>query len=86
MTVGAALAPFSTGVLSDLIAARYGLKSDSLRYAIGASALFGIAAGLCFLRAARDFPQAIARQRALTPVRTSAFDSAVDTTVRAPPG
>ncbi len=83
-TVGAAIAPFATGVLSDLIAHRYGLRADSLRYAIGISALFGIAAGVCFLRAARHFPAEIARQRAQTAARAGAGDPAVTASVRVP--
>jgi len=82
-TVGAALAPFATGVLSDVIAHRYGLKADSLRYAIGFSALFGIAAGACFLRAARHFPAELARQRAHASV--SAGEPAFSTSVQVPP-
>jgi MFS family permease len=55
-TFGAALGPFATGVLSDLLTNRYGLGHEALRYAIGSSALLAVAGGLLFLRAALTFP------------------------------
>jgi predicted MFS family arabinose efflux permease len=59
-TFGAALGPFLTGVISDVLATRYGLEHDSLRYAIGGSALLATAGGYLFLRASRHFPAELA--------------------------
>jgi MFS family permease len=51
--VGVALGPFMTGVLSDALTPAFG--ADALRYAIGVAGLFGVAGGLCFLRASVTF-------------------------------
>ena len=50
--VGLGLGPLVTGMLSDLLVARYGLGADSLRYAIAASAVAALWGAAHFMRAA----------------------------------
>jgi predicted MFS family arabinose efflux permease len=54
-TVGTAVGPFMTGVISDWLARDFHLGNDSLRWAIGGSALLSAAGGLCFLAGARHY-------------------------------
>jgi MFS family permease len=50
--VGLGLGPLVTGMISDLLASRYGLGKDSLRYAIAASAIPALWGAVHFMRAA----------------------------------
>jgi MFS family permease len=50
--VGLGLGPLVTGMLSDLLVARYGVGNDSLRYAIAASAIAALWGAAHFMRAA----------------------------------
>jgi MFS family permease len=54
-TVGTAIGPFATGYLSDLIATRYAIGADSLRWSIGLSSLLAVVGGLFFLAASRHY-------------------------------
>ena len=54
-TVGTAIGPFATGFLSDLIASRYPIGADSLRWSIGLSSLLAAVGGLFFLAASRHY-------------------------------
>ena len=54
-TVGTAIGPFATGFLSDLIATRYAIGADSLRWSIGLSSLLAAVGGLFFLAASRHY-------------------------------
>jgi predicted MFS family arabinose efflux permease len=71
-TCGAALAPFATGVLSDLLTRHSGLGRNGLRYAMAAGCVFGVVAGMYFLRAAQHFPAELARRAAERPANTAA--------------
>lgn len=62
--VGLGLGPLVTGVISDVLANRYGLVQDSLRYAIACSALFALWSGWHFWRAAMCLPQDLGNERA----------------------
>ncbi|MFO1427311.1 MAG: MFS transporter [Steroidobacteraceae bacterium] len=60
-SVGTALGPFTAGVLSDLLARRFGLGDDALRHAIASTSVLALLGGVLFLRAARHFPQDLQR-------------------------
>jgi MFS family permease len=60
-TVGAAIAPLATGFISDVLTARFGLATDSLRYAIGLSCVLAALGGWFFFRAARYLPAELER-------------------------
>ncbi len=66
-TMGTAIGPFATGLASDLIASRYGIGADSLRWAIGMSSLLAAVGGLFFLAAARHFAADLKRPATLAP-------------------
>jgi MFS family permease len=54
--LGLGLGPFITGLISDLLAARYGLGAGSLRYAISAALIFSLLAAWLFWKASRHLP------------------------------
>jgi len=60
-TAGAALAPLVTGLISDLLVTHLGMRSDSLRYAIGFSCLLAALGGWFFERGARYLPAELER-------------------------
>jgi MFS family permease len=53
---GLGLGPFITGALSDLLADRYGLVTDSLRYAVSSAMILSLLAAALFWRASRYLP------------------------------
>jgi MFS family permease len=60
-TIGTAIGPFATGMVSDLLTRRFGLGADALRWAIGASGLMAAIGGLFLLAAGRNYPTDLAR-------------------------
>lgn len=54
--IGLGLGPFVTGVISDVLATRYGLLTESLRYAVSTAVLFSIAAAWLFWKAGNYLP------------------------------
>jgi len=60
-TLGTAIGPFATGVLSDLLAHRFGMGADALRWSIGGSGLLAAVGGLFFLAAARHYVADLSR-------------------------
>jgi predicted MFS family arabinose efflux permease len=54
-TMGTAVGPFMTGVISDFLDRGWQLGPDSLRWAIGGSSLLALIGGLCFLAGARHY-------------------------------
>lgn len=65
--IGLGLGPWLTGLLSDAIGASFGLGQASIQYAVAAVMLLGLAAGLCFLRAAKHYSAELADNGAATP-------------------
>jgi len=62
--VGTALGPFITGVVSDLLADKFHLGVQSLRYAIACSSVLALFGAWHFLQTARHLPTEIARREA----------------------
>ncbi|MCS6947559.1 MAG: MFS transporter [Steroidobacteraceae bacterium] len=60
-TVGTAAGPFLTGLTSDWLARRYGMGSESLRWAIGGASALALLGGIGFLAAARHYAIALRR-------------------------
>ena len=60
-TMGTAIGPFVTGVISDLLAQRFGLGADGLRWAVGASGVLAAVGGLLFLAAGRHYAADLSR-------------------------
>jgi MFS family permease len=54
--IGLGLGPFVTGALSDVLADRYGMASDSLRYAVSSSLVLSLLAAGLFWRASNYLP------------------------------
>lgn len=54
--LGLGLGPFITGLVSDLLAAHYGLAAGSLRYAISAALIFSLLAAWLFWKASHHLP------------------------------
>ncbi|MBD5805050.1 L-galactonate transporter [Azoarcus sp. Aa7] len=61
--LGLGLGPFVTGLLSDLLATRYGMQTESIRYAICSATLFSLVAGGLFWRAASHLQRETPRAR-----------------------
>lgn len=61
--IGLGLGPWLTGALSDVLEARFDLGDLAIRYAVAAVMLISLAAGLCFLGAARSYNADLARMR-----------------------
>jgi MFS family permease len=64
--VGAGIGPLFVGVVSDLLAAEYGV--DAIRYALVCSVLLGAAGASIILLAARTLEQDLARARGAAPL------------------
>ena len=62
---GAAIGPFLTGLLSDLLSARLGSNTEALRWAITCSAGAALAGGLLFLAASRGLRAELQARNAL---------------------
>jgi len=54
--LGLGLGPFITGLISDLLTARYGLATASLRYAVSAGLIFSLFAAWLFWKASHHLP------------------------------
>lgn len=61
--LGLGLGPFVTGLVSDLLASRHGMRAESIRYAICSATLFSLVAGGLFWRAASHLQREIPRPR-----------------------
>lgn len=66
--IGLGLGPLSVGALSDLLAHRYGVGDQSLRYALATVAIPAVAAALLFLRSSIHLP------KELSPLHQAAKD------------
>jgi MFS family permease len=64
-TLGSALGPFVTGLLSDLLAARLDLGAESLRYAIGFSSLWALVGGAILLAGGAHYARDLTRPQAV---------------------
>lgn len=60
---GLGLGPLATGFASDLLAARFGMATDSLRYALSGAILFSLLGGVLFWRASNLLPSETLRGR-----------------------
>jgi hypothetical protein len=60
-TLGSALGPFVTGMLSDVFAREFGLGADSLRYAIGLSSGSALCGGVLLLIGGRHYARDLER-------------------------
>ena len=54
--IGLGLGPFVTGLLSDLLADRYGMATDSLRYAVSSAIVLSLLASALFWKASGYLP------------------------------
>jgi MFS family permease len=64
--IGLGLGPWLTGALSDVLEARFGQGDLAIRHAVAAVMTISLAAGLCFLGAARSYNADLARARGET--------------------
>jgi predicted MFS family arabinose efflux permease len=64
--IGLGLGPWLTGALSDVLEVRFGQGDLAIRHAIAAVMTISLAAGLCFLAAARSYNADLARTRGET--------------------
>lgn len=72
--IGLGLGPWLTGVLSDVLEVRFGQGDLAIRYAVAAVMTIGLAAGLCFMAAARSYNADLARMRGETLAPDSGLD------------
>ena len=64
--IGTVLGPLLTGIVSDLLALRFDLGSEAIRYAILSSAFVGLLGASLLLRGARYLPDEFARLRTVS--------------------